>query len=303
MRFAKEAACIDFHAVTDHHQPWDIQRNRIQKENWDALCQAAEEMTDKSFVAFKGFEFRSARGDTAVILNDTIPYELIDTENLKEVTDLWERLKDTDVITIPHFHNPGSFKENEWICGDPNVEPVLEIYSCHGSYETSDAQERGLPINKSRRPDRNAYYFLKKGYKYGLVCNSDGHKGNPGYNGLTAVFAKELTADAIFEAIRARRVYGTTNARIKMVFTMNGRLMGSQMPDTEKKMLFIDLEGENKWKAVDVIYNGEVIRRYESSGKTFRIGDDLSQFGKGFFYVRATQVDNHIAYSSPVWFE
>lgn len=303
MRFAKEAACLDFHAVTDHHQPWDIQRNRIQKENWEALGKAVEEMSDEAFVSFNGFEFRSPRGDTAVILNGWVPYEKIDTDDLKEIDDVWKRLEDTDIISIPHFHNYGKLKENEWIGGDPKVEPVIEVYSCHGSYETPDAQERGTPIGKRRRADRNAQFYLKNGYKYGLVCNSDGHKGNPGHNGLTAILAKELTPDAIFEALRARRVYGTTNARIKLIFTMNGHLMGEVLKDDEKKLMHIALEGENNWKAVDVIYNGEIIRRYRPEDKTFTFEEDLGRYGKGFYYVRATQIDNHIAYSSPIWFE
>ena len=59
----------------------------------------------------------------------------------------------------------------------------------------------------------------------GVVCHSDDHKGRPGatrpgassfgaIGGLTCYFMPELTRDALFEALRQRRHYGTTGARI-----------------------------------------------------------------------------------------
>jgi Protein of unknown function (DUF3604) len=57
------------------------------------------------------------------------------------------------------------------------------------------------------------------------VCHSDDHKGRPGatrpgastfgaVGGLTCYFMPELTRDALFEALRTRRHYGTTGPRI-----------------------------------------------------------------------------------------
>jgi Protein of unknown function (DUF3604) len=58
-----------------------------------------------------------------------------------------------------------------------------------------------------------------------VVCHSDDHKGRPGatrpgassfgaIGGLTCYFMPELTRDALFEALRQRRHYGTTGVRI-----------------------------------------------------------------------------------------
>ena len=65
------------------------------------------------------------------------------------------------------------------------------------------------------------------GYRVGIVCNSDGHKGRPGasypgasqfgaYGGLTCFLTDDLTRDGIFEAMRSRRHYGTTGDRIHL---------------------------------------------------------------------------------------
>jgi hypothetical protein len=63
------------------------------------------------------------------------------------------------------------------------------------------------------------------GFRVGVVCHSDDHKGRPGatrpgastfgaVGGLTCYFMAELTRDALFDALRKRRHYGTTGPRI-----------------------------------------------------------------------------------------
>ena len=64
-----------------------------------------------------------------------------------------------------------------------------------------------------------------KGYRVGVVCHSDDHKGRPGatrpgastfgaIGGLTCYFMPELTRDALFAALRRRHHYGTTGTRV-----------------------------------------------------------------------------------------
>jgi Protein of unknown function (DUF3604) len=66
---------------------------------------------------------------------------------------------------------------------------------------------------------------FEQGYRVGVVCHSDDHKGRPGatkpgastfgaVGGLTCYFMPELTRDAVFEALRRRRHYGTTGQRL-----------------------------------------------------------------------------------------
>ena len=66
---------------------------------------------------------------------------------------------------------------------------------------------------------------LEKGYQVGFTAGSDDHKGRPGaappgsgsfgvYGGLTCIYASELTREGLWEALKARRCYGTTGQRI-----------------------------------------------------------------------------------------
>lgn len=301
--FARDVACLDFLAVTDHHQPWRDGRHRLGRENWRLVNDAAGEYTaDGEFAAFPGFEFECERGDTAVVVNEELTYDEISAPELKGIRDIWERFKGRALITIPHFHHVGQLELGQWYeCPYPGMEPSLEIFSCHGSYENDRVLERHIAEIKKFRADRHGKYFLCNGYHYGFTCNSDGHKGNAGYNGLTAVYAKELTRDTIFDALKRRNVYGTTNARIRLLFTINGHLMGSILPATARKLLHISAAGEAPIKAVDVFRNGELFKRFRPDKLEFAVDLAIGEEGPSNWYVRVTQADNHIAYGSPIW--
>lgn len=307
MDFARYRAGLDFYATTDHHQPWDEQRNRIGRAAWEATLAAVDEHNeDNRFVVFPGIEYRCPRGDTAVVFGWNPSYDEVDRPEWTDVRELWKGLQGRPYLSIPHFHNPGGLGEGEWWENrGSGVEPVLEMFSCHGSYEREDALEHHIPLSKASRPDRYGIAMLERGLRYGFVANSDSHKGHVGLNGVTAVFARVLTREAIIEAYRERRVYGTTNARLRLVFCANGRLMGSTVANSPRKRIMIDVTGESPLKKVELFRGPARHTLYVPDGgaHTFRTEVNIDDPAGGYWYVRATQLDNHIAWSSPVWFE
>ncbi|MDP7133036.1 MAG: DUF3604 domain-containing protein, partial [Planctomycetota bacterium] len=65
---------------------------------------------------------------------------------------------------------------------------------------------------------------LRRGYRVGVVSNSDGHKGRPGaehagagkfgvLSGLTCILAEEFERASMFRALKSRRCYGTSGPR------------------------------------------------------------------------------------------
>jgi hypothetical protein len=117
---------------------------------------------------------------------------------------LFEALRDEDCRVIAHVG--GRYADVKY-AHDGRIERTVEVHSSWGTFEwlLHDAFDMG--------------------YRVGVVCHSDDHKGRPGattpgastfgaIGGLSCYFMPELTRDALFEALRARRHYGTTGARL-----------------------------------------------------------------------------------------
>ena len=228
--FGRDVALLDMMS----HQANDFQ---VTEEEWRRLKGEIERYhEDGRCVIFVGYEWSGMtpgggdrnvmyRGDIAS-LHRSSHAEVDDMADAATdcfpVTELFEQFRGReDVLLVPHIG--GRYAD---IVGfhDARLEPVVEIYSDWGRFEwlLHDA--------------------LAKGYKVGVVSNSDGHKGRPGashpgastfgaYGGLTCVLTDSLTRESVFEAICARRCYGVTAAqRIHIELTVNGLPMGAEGP-------------------------------------------------------------------------
>src|SRR5262249_8518337 len=148
---------------------------------------------------------------------------------------LYEALRASDALIISHHpgypldrHVPGT----RYDALETDVERVIEIWSMHGSSEGRDINDRPL---KAVSPKGGVVPALHThGLRLGFAGGSDTHSGRPGgavrdvhphYGGLTGVWASSLTRRAIFEAIRARRTYALTGARMVVSFSVNGTPM------------------------------------------------------------------------------
>jgi hypothetical protein len=118
--------------------------------------------------------------------------------------ELFRALQGEDAVVIAHV---GGRYADIKRAHDGRLERSVEVHSTWGTFEwlLHDAFDMG--------------------YRVGVVCHSDDHKGRPGatkpgastfgaIGGLTCYFMPELTRDALFEALRRRRHYGTTGTRL-----------------------------------------------------------------------------------------
>ena len=126
------------------------------------------------------------------------------TDAIYTADELFRALEGEDAVVIAHVG--GRYADLKY-AHDGRLERSVEVHSTWGTFEwlLHDAFE--------------------KGYRVGVVCHSDDHKGRPGatrpgastfgaIGGLTCYFMPELTRDALFEALRKRRHYGTTGTRL-----------------------------------------------------------------------------------------
>ena len=151
--------------------------------------------------------------------------------------ELWAALTAGEALTIPHhtnkFPQPLAWDEDE-----PALRRNFEIYSAHGLSEAYDpdhplAFEQSGFTNRSTsaRTGISAQDAWMRGLRLSTIAASDDHRSQPGkpHWGLAAVRAPELTREAVFDALHARRTYGTTGQRILLDFRVNGAPMGSEI--------------------------------------------------------------------------
>ena len=221
---------------------------------------------------------------------------------------LWQTLDGMAALTFPHHMK---FIHGTDFSVPPNpMEPVMEICSRWGISECGGTH--------------SAQYALSQGRRMGFIGGTDNHLGQPGsgthgYNegrGWIAVLTKSLDREAIFDAIRTRRCYATTGAKMLLFVTMGDRVMGEEAPGwTGERRILIRAAGTRPIDRVEVIRNGETV--YEERPEAYTVETEycdadpvaplfrqpafpeLASFC--YYYIRITQRDGNQAWSSPIW--
>jgi len=147
--------------------------------------------------------------------------------------------------------------------------------------------------------------FLGSGGKTGFVRGTDTHEGKPAAR--TAVLAKDLTRDAIFDALRHRRNYAVSNARIVLSFKIDGHDMGEEIQTAAKPRIPVHVQGTDKIKEVAIVRNGLVHRSVNPDDQQVKFEHvDRSFDASAYYCLRVIQADkdehgnlSH-AWSSPI---
>ena len=212
--FARDKAFIDVIG----HQGNDFQ---ITKDFWDHLNGLMGEFNESGrFVTLPGYEWS---GNTALGGDRNVFYRtedrpiyrsshvLVDDRgdldsDCDTAADLFAKLHENNEDAICIAHCGGRYADIV-LAHDGRIETAVEVHSSWGTFEWL------------------AHDAFKMGYRVGIAANSDGHKGRPGASypgaslfgaigGLTCLAMPELSRDAVFEALRRRRHYGTTGNRM-----------------------------------------------------------------------------------------
>ena len=154
--------------------------------------------------------------------------------------------------------------------------------------------------------ERTLRAFLNKDGRTGFVGGSDTHEGKPAAR--TAILARELTREAVFEALRCRRNYAITHARIGLDFRINGHVMGEEIEVDGAPQIVVEVKGTDRIKEVVIIRDGEVLRSVQPMTKDLHFEHaDRAFTGPSYYYVRVVQTDQDAhgnfsqAWSSPIW--
>jgi hypothetical protein len=258
--YAREISLLDFVAPADH-----LRGIASEPRRWQQLqASARRHNAPGDFVSFLAFESSHAQGfggdNNVYFLEDDAPYFWLDREDMRGISpqvrlrELWRFLDESGktYFTAPH-HTGRAAKYRAWDedCHDPAREPLFEIYSSWGS---SEMRHTRLPISGGNN-DAPSYFVdaLKAGAQFGLIASSDDHATLPGsthhfrvdafraptlnghaHKGLAAVRAAGLARSDLFDAMRRRETYATTDARTLVDITIGDATMGMAVPADQR---------------------------------------------------------------------
>lgn len=256
--FGRDYALLDILG----HQGNDFQ---VTDEFWDKINHiTAEYYQPGKFVTFPGYEYSANTplgGDRNVFFTseggritrsscELLPGGKSKYPDSPNADDLFNNLKkQKSPKPFVFAHVGGRYANLE--THDPELELAVELHSAWGSFEWL------------------ADEALARGYRVGFCANSDGHKCRPGasypgsstfgsYGGLTCVLAKALDRESAYEALKARRFYATSGARILADLRLgmgDGRsaLMGEEITaGIETPVLHVKLAGTAPIESVQV---------------------------------------------------
>jgi hypothetical protein len=307
---ARDRRGLDFAAVTDHDR---FCRRSLGPGTWQYTCSVADDFHEPGhFVALAAYEFTGARhpgpGHKCVYFGDRVPDRIPD----KDVTAIFDVLRAFGGIAVPHHvgWTGGDFAHH-----DEELQPVWELCSVHGCYEAVDGGCGARPPRADCiLPGQFVRDALAAGLRFGFIGSTDSHgldwhhgvfgRRNPFSSGLAGVVGAEPTRDGILAAIRARRTYATSGARIGVRVELDGAPMGSVVPAHTAGELRIEIDGTAAIRRLALVSSRGERTIHEGGGARCGVTLDLAApaVAGDYVYVRVEQVDGELAWASPIWF-
>ncbi len=335
--YVREASLLDFIGFADHAEhdliaesgglgtPPDVPQYDMLSEDWEIYQEQILNAPDNGVLAFVGLERRDERGDTNQIFLEAGRLPRTEDGEREPVAAIYAGA--APVLGIPHLHNQHGLERYS----PRPAERLVEIYSTlHGRYEYKGNPQPEIPhaaVERKVKPWRKDAYvkgpfvreLLDAGLRLGFTAGED--HGMPGQGGKTAVFAPQKSRKDIFQALWDRAAYATTGPRIVLDFFAAGARMGRERRVTRDdapalaRELRVRVNGTAPLRLVEVIRNGDVLHTLRPACADLEtvLRDDtpLHEISRPrpldggapstYYYVRVTQEDGHMAWSSPVF--
>jgi hypothetical protein len=220
---------------------------------------------------------------------------------------LYEYLKRYGGIAISH--TSASSMGTDWRDNDPAVEPLVEIYqgdrvsaeyegAPKAAYSGNDASAPG-----GFRPAGYVWNAWAKGYKLGVQAASDHLSAHISY---ACTIASDDSRQGLIDAMKKRHSYGATdNIVLDYRMQTGGKeyLQGDIVKAPGEFKLTVKAIGTRPIRQIDVIKNNQFIHNLVplKADVSFTFVDNQPSPGESYYYVRVIQVDDQMAWSSPIW--
>ena len=315
--WARNAEGLDFCATANHYGG----RHDVTANIWNELVDTTNAYNSPGrFATLISYEWGGAYGHRNVYFRDDEggffgkAGSSSQYPTPRTMEGLWDHLDEYDGPALAFGHHPKFCGRVSWDRFHDDYQRLIEIYSAWGD------SERGGPWSVRAG--------LNRGHRVGFTGGTDTHKGQPGSGthpggdgaGLTAVYTEQLTREAVFDALAARRTYATTGARMLLDWSINNLAMGEEQTATAEDRVersgYIRAIGTSPITEVDVICNGQVLESMYPNDRSVSWDwtdtvnwDDIAidrdhpdGQATAYYYARITQADGHRAWASPIWF-
>jgi hypothetical protein len=311
-RWAQDCMGQDFAVLTDHAETKSAYE-------WWLNRKTAAFFTTPSFAALLGYEWTTPyNGETGeghghldvYFRGDPPRFWPANAVESSTGEGLWELLRKGEVegypaFTVSHHPSVSVFRRNWSRWGGDAYEPVVEIHQDRrGSFERRGGAGGGVLPAEQYVEGHAVRDALARGYRLGFVSGGD-HMGIS----MTGVFAAALTREAIFDAIRTRRCYAVTGAKIGVTFEgeIEGRRvqMGDivHIADTGAALrVGIRVTAPSPLRRIVLVQDGKDVVEHEASGAQGALSATLNVRPGGYCYTRVELADGELAWTSPAFF-
>ena len=222
---------------------------------------------------------------------------------------MYAAMSGIDVLAVPH--TPAEcgaiHKWNLLANGDPrHLAPPLRLVEVYQSARES-FEYPGCPLQFTgcvAPPDSGwVSLALAQGMRVGLIAASD-HTIRAGF---ISVFAEARTRDAIWNAMAARRTYGSSRAtKFNCEFRVNGSVMGTEIQSSDPPELYVHVEGPNNLLKIEINKDGNptwYTANVSGTSATVTTTDPATVVPgtSSFYYARVSDANNKMLWTSPVW--
>ena len=304
---ASKVENLDFFAVTDHSDSFDnADAGAIDTDGasistgWAAGKQAAASVTNGNFVGLFGFEMTWPEDKQLGHIStfNTPGWQTRDQEDFENVPTALENYYKA-LTTVPgsvsQFNHPdiihGDFERFDHY--SPQYDAVISLLEVAGEDGVVDC----------------AYYdlALDKGWHVAPTNNQNNHNGQWGdaSRARTVILAETLTEEALYDAMKDRRVYATQDSDLTVYYTLNGAVMGSILPKSEEAEITVFLSDptDEAIGNVEVVADGGEVIDSAYVGTPAKVLELSVSGGHNYYYLRITQPDGDVAITAPVWMD
>lgn len=303
----------DFYIVTDHSQEEAFFPSHPFNTAWIITQDQAKKISDDQFLGLVGYEHSEnndavGKGHINVINSAAYINALEPGIDLKR---LYAWLKEvpaySDGPVVASFNHPGPKQYNNFSWRDDAVTDIITMLEV---------------INSNKRIHYDGFISaLDKGWKVSPVCGNDNHglSGIDKFTSRTFVLSKSLAKKDILEAMKNRRTYAATEQNIQCRYTVNGQIMGSDVPKSNTYKFDIHISDpdnnipEDKITKIDIIKDGGqlVEEHIPAPGHTIRWSPTIKDTNAKYFFVRVwnagggdlkdSDPKQPVAWLAPVW--